>query len=55
MWRIGDLNVAVTMVGKTLVHYKRYKTKRHGNQVQMTSKPDLQKYLMSNNAILASE
>ncbi len=55
IWRIGDLNLAVTLVGKTLVHYKRYKTKRHGNQTTLSSKPDLQKYLLSNNAILVSE
>ncbi len=55
IWQIGDLNVAVTLVGKTLVHYKRYKTKRHGNQTTLSSKPDLQKYLLSNNAILVSE
>lgn len=55
VWQIGDLNVAVTLVGKTLVHYKRYKTKRHGNQTTLSSKPDLQKYLLSNNATLVSE
>jgi hypothetical protein len=28
VWRIGELNLAVTSVGKTLVHYKRYKVNR---------------------------
>ena len=55
VWRIGDLNLAVTLVGKTLVHYKRYKTKRHGNQTALSSKPDLEKYLRLNNAVLVSE
>lgn len=55
VWKIGDLNVAVTQVGKTLVHFKRYRTKRHGNQTTLSSKPELEKYLISNKAILVSE
>lgn len=55
VWRIGDINLAVTLVGKTLVHYKRYKTKRHGNQTALSSKPDLERYLRTNNAELVSE
>ena len=55
VWKVGDVNVAVTLVGKTLVHYKRYKTQRHGSQVALTSKPELQQYLLSNNAVLVSE
>lgn len=55
VWRVGDLNLAVTLVGKTLVHYKRYKTKRHGNQTALSSKPDLEKYLRLNNAVLVEE
>lgn len=55
VWKIGDLNVAVTQVGKTLVHFKCYRTKRHGNQTTLASKPELEKYLISNKAILVSE
>ncbi len=51
MWKIGELSVAVTLVGKTLVHYKRYKVKRPGNPNTMSSKLDLQKYLLSNKAV----
>ena len=54
IWRVGDLNLAVTLVGKTLVHYKRYKTKRHGNQTTLTSKPDLRRYLLAHNAVLVT-
>ncbi|MHB1307004.1 MAG: hypothetical protein ACYDC1_02590 [Limisphaerales bacterium] len=55
VWRIGDVNLAVTSVGKTLVHYKRYRTQPRGVQTTLTSKPDLQKYLVSSKAVLISE
>jgi hypothetical protein len=55
VWRIGELNVAVTSVGKTLVHHKKYKRQPRGIQTTMTSKSDLQKYLQSNNAVLVAE
>lgn len=54
VWRVGELNLAVTAVGKTLVHYKRYKTQPKGIQTSLTSKPDLQKYLVSSKAVLIS-
>ena len=55
VWRIGELNLAVVSVGKTLVHHRRYTTQPRGVQITMTSKSDLQKYLMSGNAILVAE
>jgi len=55
VWKIGDLNLAVTLVGKTLVHYKQYRTQTKGIQTTLTSKPDLQRYLLSNKAVLVSE
>jgi len=55
VWRIGDLNLAVTSVGKTLVHHKRYTTHPRGIQTTLTSKSDLRKYLMSGNAVLVAE
>ena len=55
IWQIGDLNLAVTSVGKTLVHYKRYRTQPKGIQTTLTSKSDLQKYLLSSKAILVAE
>ena len=55
IWRIGDLNVAVTSVGKTLVHYKQYRTQPKGIRTTLTSKPDLQKYLVSSKAVLVAE
>ena len=55
VWRMGDLNLAVTSVGKTLVHYKRYTTQPRGIQTTLTSKSDLRKYLMSGKAVLIAE
>ena len=54
IWKIGDLNLAVTTVGKTLVHYKRYKLQSKGIQSTLTSKPELLKYLLSSKAVLVS-
>jgi hypothetical protein len=54
IWKIGDINLAVTMVGKTLVHYKQYRTQPKGIQTALTSKPELLKYLLLKKAVLAS-
>ena len=55
VWRIGELNLAVTSVGKTLVHHKRYTVHPRGVQITLTSESDLQKYLMSGKAVLIAE
>jgi hypothetical protein len=55
VWRIGDLNLAVTSVGKTLVHHKRYTTQPKGIQTTLISKTELRKYLMSGHAVLIAE
>ncbi len=55
VWRIGNLNLAVVSVGKTLVHHKRYTTQPRGIQTTLTSKADLRKYLLNGNAVLIAE
>ena len=55
VFRIGEVNLAVTSVGKTLVHYRQYKTQPKGTQITLTAKPNLQKYLLDSNAVLISE
>jgi len=55
VWRIGEFNLAVTSVGKTLVHYKKYTVNRRGIQTTLSSKTDLRKYLVSSNAVLVTE
>lgn len=55
VWKIGELNLAVTSVGKTLVHYKRYTANRRGIQTTLTSKTNLRNYLLSSDAVLVSD
>jgi len=54
VWRIGDLKLAVTSVGKNLVHYKRYHTQPKGVYTVLSSKPALRQYLVSVGAVLIS-
>jgi len=49
------VTLVVTLVGKTLVHYRRYKTKLQGVNNTMTSKLYFEKYLIDNNAVLLSK
>ena len=55
VWKIGELNLAVTSVGKTLVHYKRYTVNRRQVQTTLSSKTDLRAYLLGGNAVLVAE
>jgi hypothetical protein len=55
VWRIGDLKLAVTAVGKSLVHYKRYRTQSKGVYTTLVTQRVLQKYLRSVGAVLISE
>lgn len=55
VWKIGELNLAVTSVGKTLVHHKRYTVNPKGIQTTLTSKTALREYLLSSNAVLVTE
>jgi hypothetical protein len=55
VWKIGELNLAVTSVGKRLVHFKKYTVNPRGIQTTLTSKTDLQKYLLSGKAVLVAE
>ena len=55
VWRIGDVNLAVTSVGKTLVHYKRYTTQPKGVPTTLSSKPDLAMLLRNSRAVLMTE
>jgi hypothetical protein len=55
LWKVGAETVAVTSVGKTLVHYKIYKTQTRGIMVRLTSKLDLEKFLVSRKATPVAE
>ena len=55
IWKIGDVNLAVTSVGKTLVEYKRYTTQPKGVRLTLCSKPALVQLLVKAKAVLATE
>ncbi len=52
---MGDLNLAVVSVGKTLVHHKRYTTQSKGVPTILSSKSELRKFLLGGNAILVAD
>jgi hypothetical protein len=54
VWKIGNLNLAVISVGKTLVHHRRYTTQPRGVQTTVTSKLELQTFLLNSNAVLVA-
>ena len=55
IWKIGDVNLTVTEVGKHLVHYKRYKIQGRGVRTTLCSKPELESYLLKNNAVRTNQ
>lgn len=55
LWKVGSDTVAINSVGKTLVHYKIYKTQAKGNKIRLSSKLDLEKFLINRKAILVVE
>jgi len=46
LWKIGDGNLLITAVGKTLVYYKEYRTHPNGKLHNLSSKLELQIYLL---------
>ncbi len=46
------MNLAVTMVGKLLVHYRQYKTQSRGSGVSLCSKTDFERFLVKGKATL---
>ena len=55
VWQVADATVQINMVGKTLVHYKHYRGKSRGVPTSLASKPELEKYLTVNKAILSKQ
>jgi hypothetical protein len=55
VWEVADSSVLIAEVGKTLVHYKRFKNMTKGMPTLLTSKRDLEKYLNENQAILVQQ
>ena len=52
VWEVAGSNLLIGDVGKTLVHYKRYKGKPRGVPTSLSAKGDLEKYLLENKAVL---
>jgi hypothetical protein len=55
VWEVADTSLRIGLVGKTLIHYKRYKGKTQGVPTSISSKTDLEKFLKDNKAILVQE
>lgn len=55
IWEVADVCVRIDLVGKTLVHYKRYKGKARAVPTSFATKAELENYLKKNKAILVQE
>lgn len=52
LWRLGDANLKVEMVGKLLVHYKLAKPNAVRVATSISSITTLEKYMKANKAVL---
>lgn len=55
VWQMGDANLEIGLVGKTLVHYKHYKAKAKRPPTQLSGKAALERFLQKQRAILLPE
>lgn len=55
IWEVEGTTVQIGLVGKTLVHFKRYKNKRAGVPTSLKAKTELESYLRQNKATLIQE
>ncbi len=55
IWQVDDFTLRISLVGKTLVHFKRYKGQAKASQISLSSKPQLEQYLISRKATLVKE
>ncbi len=55
VWQLADSSVQIELVGKLLVHYRRYKTKQPRVPISLTSKVKLERFLRKNRAALVQE
>ena len=52
VWRMGDSNLHVELVGKRLVHYKLVKVNAKRTPTSLSVKTVVEKYLKENKAVL---
>ena len=55
LWRLGEANLKVEMVGKLLVHYKLAKPKAVRTPTSISSITTLEKYMKANKAVLIQQ
>jgi len=55
LWRLGEANLKVEMVGKLLVHYKLAKPNAVRVATSISSITTLEKYMKANKAILIQQ
>ena len=55
VWEVADSRLQIAHVGKTLVHYRRYKAASRGVPTSLTAIRELEKYLRDKKAILVQE
>ena len=55
VWRMGDSNLEIGLVGKTLVHYKHYKGETKRAPVSLSGQAALKAFLKMSKAVLVSK
>lgn len=55
IWSMADSTVEVTLIGKTLAHYKLIKTGAVRVPVSLINKAALQQFLLKNKAVLTKQ
>jgi hypothetical protein len=52
VWQMGDSNLQIGLIGKTLVHFKHYKGQVKRSPVSLLNKDALARFLRDNRAVL---
>ena len=52
VWEMGDSNLRIGLIGKTLVHYKHYRGAAPRASVSLANKGVLEQFLIKNKAVL---
>lgn len=52
VWKMEHSQLHIGLIGKTLVHYKHYKTGIQRAPVSLANKAGLERYLIENDAVL---
>ena len=55
LWQLEDSNVRIGLIGKTLVHYKHFRTAAPRAPVSLTTIGVLEKFLFDKKAVLVKD